>query len=489
MGHPERGTESQWPKMAIGEAIHAEFVPGLNKVRVTSDFFEDKLDPEIIRRLDRREPVEVSVGFRAALVPEDGTWRGEMYHAKETELEFTHFAIVPAGACGWKDGCGLGLHGTDNLDELTDDQLTDYFDHQVSRLAELQEAGCDQTARYHCRYDLATAIDSSRRRDTNPLQNVLNLGSEGRDERTLLAIQEAQAWFGKFYGDHTLESNENGGGEIMAEKGEKGEKGEKTGGDETNAIIDISTPAQLEALLNQVTTIDDVGAKADLATKVLEKVLENAKSGKGMFAKPKEEGGEKKTEGQHSAGGDGEQEPVVKKVYLRPVVTVEAGHDDEPGDVATVTFEETESEDEAKRAVEGLVKERNALSKESAESKATVDGIKNKLKEAEDAKTEAETKIRDALMERLKALPGMDDEAIKAYEDMDNAALEKFIFGLELVHSASVGEGGVVDSSHSADGGKQKTPMKVPGVQTKGGYGKADWEADMKAYREIAGRV
>ena len=84
----------------------------------------------------------------------------------------------------------------------------------------------------------------------------------------------------------------------------------------------------------------------------------------------------------------------------------------------------------------------------------------------------------------------MDDEAIKAYEDIWTTPLLRSSFsGLELVHSASVGEGGVVDSSHSADGGKQKTPMKVPGVQTKGGYGKADWEADMKAYREIAGRV
>ena len=120
----------------------------------------------------------------------------------------------------------------------------------------------------------------------------------------------------------------------MAEKGEKGEKGEKTGGDETNAIIDIGTPAQLEALLNQVTTIDDVGAKADLATKVLEKVLENAKSGKGSSPNPKRGGREEDGRPALLLVEMANRNPWWKKVYLRPVVTGRGRSRRRAGDVA-----------------------------------------------------------------------------------------------------------------------------------------------------------
>ena len=468
MGHPEKGTELEWPKNAIGESISSEFVPGVNKLRVTSDFYEDRLDPDLLDRLDRKEPIEVSVGYRATLVPENGTWRGKTYHAKETELEITHLAIVPAGACSWPL-CGLGLHDEDDLAKLSDEELTQFFDHQIGQLVKLRSAGCDQTARYHCRHDLARALREHDGRGTKPLRQTITTGG---DER-LLAIDEARAWYVDSYGNHSEVDPIDGSGEMAETKGNgDGDGGRGGGGD----LLEIGSTDQLEAILNQAAKVDDDKAKIELYKSALERLLADAKGGKGMFAKPKEEG-------EHSAG---EPNTVEKKVFLKPVISVEGGHEEGDPDVATVTFETTEDEAEAKNAVEGIVSERNKLAADKAESDKTIAGIKDKLGVAEDAKKAAETKVREGLMDRLRALPGMDDEAIKAYDEMDNATLENVVMTAERVHAANVGEEGAVSGEHSADGGRQKTKMRVQaGNGTGTGY---DFATTKKEYDAALGR-
>lgn len=486
IGHPEPGTEDGCQSRSIGEVIQSSFVPGVNKLRVVSDFYEDRLDEDIIRRLDNKDPIEVSVGYRASLVHEDGNWRGQIYGARETGLEITHIAIVPAGACSWKDGCGLGLHDeVGNIDELTDEQLTTYFDHQVERLVSLSDAGCDQTARFHCRHDLARTIDASKRRETNPLLHSGRLNVRGGDERIQAAIQEAKDWFGKFYGNHSLDDSsieERGG---MTETKEDKGAGGGTSGEGGSDLIEIGSAAQLETYLNQVTKTEDVGAKVALATKVLERILSDAKAGKGLFAKPKEEPKKSETkEGQHSAEDAGEDASQIKKVYLKPVVTIEGGHDDEPGDIASVTFEETESESEVKNAVAELVADRNAKAKEAAESEKTLTNIKDQLAASEDAKAAAEAKIRESLIARLLALPGMDDEMIKVYDEMDNSTLEKIVSGMERIHGTSTGVGGAEAGEHSA--ARQKTPLSVP--DTKNNKPADSYEKDFAEYERMLGR-
>ena len=471
MGHPEKGTELDWPQNAIGESISSEFVPGVNKLRVTSDFYEDRLDPDLLGRLDRKEPIEVSVGYKATLIPEQGTWRGKMYHARETELEITHLAIVPAGACSWEMGCGLGLHDEDDLAKLSDDELTQFFDHQIGRLVELRAAGCDQTARYHCRHDLARALREHEGRETKPLRQTITTGG---DER-LQAIDEARAWYVDSYGTHSAEVDPiDGSGEMAEPKGNGDGDGGKGGeGD----LLEIGSTDQLEAILNQAAKVDDDKAKTELYKSALERLLADAKGGKGMFAKPKEEG-------EHSAG---DPKTVEKKVFLKPVISVEGGHEDGDPDVATVAFETTEDEAEAKTAVESIVSERNKLAADKADSDKTIAGIKDQLGVAEDAKKAAETKVREGLIERLKVLPGMDDEAVKAYDEMDNATLENVVMTAERVHAANAGEDGAVSGEHSADGGRQKTKIRVPAGSGKGAV--YDFASTKKEYDAALGRT
>jgi len=454
--HPPKGTsESDLEQIAVGQVISHEFIPGLNKLRTVSDFYVDKLGEDLTARIDRKEPLECSVGFRAKVVPTSGTWHGEMYHAEEEELEFTHVAIVKAGACSWSHGCGVGRHGTDELTDMNDDELTDYFGHQIDKLTELRATGCDQTARYHCRYDLARAIGEHERRDTKPLTEVI----QGRDERLRDSIDEAREWYLKFSDNHSAkdDSIEESGG--MAE------------GDEVNELLDIGTVDQLEAYLNQLSTMDDEAAKLELAVKVLEKLLSNAKDGVGMFAKPVEEG-------EHSV------DPIVKKVYLKPVIKVEAGHEEDGEPVTTIEFVETEDEGVAMAAVDGLVVGKTDAEARAKKAEADYEGLKDKLTEALGVAKQAESKIREGLIDRMKALPGMDDEAIKAYDDMDNGSLELVVFGMERVRNTSAGEEGAEAGAGAHSAGDQKTNFKAPKLGGK----QYDFAADKKDYDELVGR-
>jgi hypothetical protein len=62
---------------------------------------------------------EVSAGVWGNEIPESGTWRGEPYHLKATNMLPDHLALLTEarGACSWQDGCGVRMNEQLQLNE------------------------------------------------------------------------------------------------------------------------------------------------------------------------------------------------------------------------------------------------------------------------------------------------------------------------------------------------------------------------------------
>lgn len=65
--------------------------------------------PMVIDALNKGQPIDVSTGYFADVVPEQGTMNGRAYTARHTHVVPDHLALLPDqdGACSWADGCGV----------------------------------------------------------------------------------------------------------------------------------------------------------------------------------------------------------------------------------------------------------------------------------------------------------------------------------------------------------------------------------------------
>lgn len=65
--------------------------------------------PMIIDALNQGKNIDVSTGYFADVVPQDGTMNGRKFTARHTNVVPDHLALLPDqdGACSWADGCGV----------------------------------------------------------------------------------------------------------------------------------------------------------------------------------------------------------------------------------------------------------------------------------------------------------------------------------------------------------------------------------------------
>jgi hypothetical protein len=102
--------------------IHSKFRVGMlyNAVyrnKLVADAYIDvkkmeQVAPDILNKIRRREPVEVSTGLFTTDKPEKGEHNGVSYEAIATNYNPDHLAILTEepGACSIADGCGLGVN-------------------------------------------------------------------------------------------------------------------------------------------------------------------------------------------------------------------------------------------------------------------------------------------------------------------------------------------------------------------------------------------
>lgn len=81
-----------------------------------------KVEPSILHRLNRGEPIEVSTGLFTDVVRRNGTFNGRSYIGVARKVRPDHLAVLPnsIGACSLSDGCGVLNEGEDEwtIEEL-----------------------------------------------------------------------------------------------------------------------------------------------------------------------------------------------------------------------------------------------------------------------------------------------------------------------------------------------------------------------------------
>jgi hypothetical protein len=69
-----------------------------------------KLEPELFKKIQRREPIEISTGLHPMEIGNGGIWSGDEYIGDIQSYRPDHVAILPPGikgACSIEDGCGI----------------------------------------------------------------------------------------------------------------------------------------------------------------------------------------------------------------------------------------------------------------------------------------------------------------------------------------------------------------------------------------------
>jgi hypothetical protein len=112
--HPKKGDTGTdleiYKNQAIGMIMNTNWKEGKLKAEAWIDEYKAKsICPEILEKINRNEPMEVSTGLFADCIKEDSYWNGERYELIATNLRADHLAILPniAGACSMRDGAGL----------------------------------------------------------------------------------------------------------------------------------------------------------------------------------------------------------------------------------------------------------------------------------------------------------------------------------------------------------------------------------------------
>lgn len=71
-----------------------------------------EFSPVTLQYIQKKKPLEISVGVFTDDEECSGTWNGEEYYAIARNHRPDHLALLPggAGACSWEDGCGIRLN-------------------------------------------------------------------------------------------------------------------------------------------------------------------------------------------------------------------------------------------------------------------------------------------------------------------------------------------------------------------------------------------
>lgn len=112
---PEALTADNAKQYAVG-SVSESVAPEGDKVRATLMI----TDADAIAALDAGRS-ELSCGYTADVVIEPGTWEGQRYDAKQTNIRGNHVALVDAGRAG--PTCSIRMDATDVAQEITMDSV------------------------------------------------------------------------------------------------------------------------------------------------------------------------------------------------------------------------------------------------------------------------------------------------------------------------------------------------------------------------------
>lgn len=115
--HPESGgtpVSANSPRIIEQRSIGRVFNVVAEGGKLSGELWLDEektrlIAPDVLAKIQDRQPIEVSTGFFSDLASEAGTWQGENYEATVINIRPDHIAILPAavGACSVADGCGV----------------------------------------------------------------------------------------------------------------------------------------------------------------------------------------------------------------------------------------------------------------------------------------------------------------------------------------------------------------------------------------------
>jgi hypothetical protein len=88
---------------------------------------------EVLRRLESKQPVEVSTAYFRDLEGSQGTYNGKQYWGITRNIRPDHLAILlhEKGACSWEDGCGaprVNMGATQNRRDAMSDKISRILD-------------------------------------------------------------------------------------------------------------------------------------------------------------------------------------------------------------------------------------------------------------------------------------------------------------------------------------------------------------------------
>ena len=112
---PEALTADNAKQYSVG-SVSESVAPEGDKVRATLMI----TDADAIAALDAGRS-ELSCGYTADVVIEPGTWQGQRYDAKQTNIRGNHVALVDAGRAG--PTCSIRMDATDVAQEITMDSV------------------------------------------------------------------------------------------------------------------------------------------------------------------------------------------------------------------------------------------------------------------------------------------------------------------------------------------------------------------------------
>jgi len=120
IGHPEKDgkfVSANQPNILESEVVGRVFNVNYSNHRLRGEVWLDeekvqKRDPEVVKYIDEKYPIDVSIGSFTEDIPTQGTWNDEEYIAVSRNYRPDHLALLPnaAGACSWKDGCGIRVN-------------------------------------------------------------------------------------------------------------------------------------------------------------------------------------------------------------------------------------------------------------------------------------------------------------------------------------------------------------------------------------------
>lgn len=133
-GHPSEGVVVNQSDI-IGAVRNPEANEDEKKLYADLTFFKEKTKPEVIEEIKDEERTDVSIGFYADEMLDDGRHEGEYYDRKQTNIVIDHVASLAPdmmGRCSSEEGCGI----TENMDQAVVADLKDSKDEiEIANIA------------------------------------------------------------------------------------------------------------------------------------------------------------------------------------------------------------------------------------------------------------------------------------------------------------------------------------------------------------------